>query len=108
MSLRAMLIASPIPRVPPVTMATRAMTLSRFCFYCSGLGRRPPSRKFAPDQRVKHRHPLVAVVQAVEPREMGPAGVDERLAAANAELLKSFEAVHREARGRNGDALDAL
>jgi hypothetical protein len=30
MSLSAMLIASPIPRVPPVTIATRAIAFSRF------------------------------------------------------------------------------
>src|SRR5215210_406027 len=107
MSLRAMLIASPMPRVPPVTIATRAM------FHPpkpkpTRLGRCSPSFKFAADQLLQHGHPFGRVVEAIEPREMRAAGSQKRISTADAELLQRFEAVCGKSRRCDGDALDVL
>src|SRR6185437_5693877 len=107
MSRSAMLIASPIPRVPPVTIATRAMRslrclpLARLCFG-------QPARKFARDQAFQHCDALWRIIEAVEQCEMLPAGVTESLAAADSEFLESLDAIGGKTRRRQRNARDTL
>src|SRR5947209_3069855 len=107
MSRSAMLIASPMPRVPPVTIATRAMRSLRFL----PLGRlflvQPPG-KFAADQFGHHLHAFGRVVEAVEQRELLAAGVEECVSAADSELFQCLYAIGGKARGSDGDALHPL
>src|SRR5215213_10315370 len=107
MSLSAVLIASPMPRVPPVTIATRAMKSSSMP-KPTRLGRRSPTFKFAGDQPFEHRHPFGRIVEAVEPREMRAAGGEERLAPADAKLFDGFETVCGKTGRSDGDPFDAL
>src|SRR5688500_8563984 len=107
MSLSATLIASPMPRVPPVTIATRAMKSSSMPKR-TRLGRRPPTFKFAGNQAFEHRHAFGRIVEAVEPREMRAASTEKRLAAADAKLFDRFEAVGGKTGRGDGDALHAL
>src|ERR687898_357294 len=107
MSVSATLIASPIPRVPPVTIATRAMNPSS-CLKRTRLSRGSPTFKFAGDQLLQHGHSLGRIVEAVEPREMRAAGGEKTVAAADAELLEGFEAIGGESGGRDGEALHAF
>ena len=108
MSLSAMLIASPMPRVPPVTIATRAMILS-----CSrsggayGCGSQPASSRR--DQRVRAwSMPSGESLRQSSRAKCSPPAREERLAAADAELFQRLEAVGGKARRGDGDALDAL
>src|SRR4029079_9310559 len=107
MSLSATLIASPMPRVPPVTIATRAMSFLLIFESLGRLGRWNPACKFAHDQPLQHGDAFRGIVQAVEQRELLAAGVEEGLAAANAQLLEGFEAIGGETRRCNGHATDA-
>src|SRR5215210_4324486 len=107
MSLSATLIASPMPRVPPVTIATRAMKTSLMP-KPTRLGRRHPSFKFAADQSFQQRHPFGRIIEAIEPREMGSAGGQECLAPADSELLDRLQAIGRESGRGDGDPRDAL
>src|SRR4029453_3729141 len=103
--LRATLIASPMPRVPPVTTATRPMKPLLFCFEAR-LCVEKPACKFAADQRVEQIHPLAAVVEAFKQRELLPPGRNESLAAADAQLLERLQAIGGEAGRGDGEALD--
>src|SRR4051812_37865454 len=107
MSRSAMLIASPMPRVPPVTIATRAMIFSP-----SGrlrrLGRRPPTFKLALHQLLQHGHALGRIVEAVEQREMLATVRTERLAAANAELFQRLKAIGGKAGRCDRDSRDPV
>ena len=104
-----MLIASPMPLVPPVTIATRAMILS-FCLllwrgpYCAA----QPTFKLAGEQGAQHRHAVVAVVEAGQIGEIAAAGGEEGLAAANRQLLQRLQAIGGEARREDRDPGDAL
>src|SRR5690242_8961581 len=96
-SRSAMLIASPIPRVPPVTIATRAICLS--CLSPSARLRFDgPACKFTADQRLQHGHAFGRIVEAIEPRKGLAADCHERLAPANSKFLDGLDAVGREAR----------
>src|SRR5688572_33261732 len=106
MSLSATLIAAPMPRVPPVTIATRAMFLSSY--FSAGLCAGKPACKLAPDQRVEQRHPLGAVVEAFEQGEMLAAGLAERVAAADAKLFQRLQAVSGKAWRGDSETRDAL
>src|SRR5829696_1751174 len=91
-----MLIASPMPRVPPVTIATRAMIIS---LLLSGraLLRRHPTFKLAADQPAQHLQARRAVVEAGEISEIRPAGIQEGGAAPDRQLLERLEAIGGEA-----------
>src|SRR5688572_21045059 len=99
-----MLIASPMPRVPPVTIATRAMILS-LVFSGRALLRRHPTFKLAADQLAQHLQARGAVVEAGEVGEIGPAGAEESIAAADRQLLERLQAVGGEA-GRDHGHFD--
>src|SRR5215213_7890841 len=101
MSLSATLIDSPIPRVPPVTIATRAMCLSSSPG--AGLSLRQPACKFTAGKPVQHRDAFAGIVKAIEQREALSAGMFETLATADAELFERLQTVGREARCRDGN-----
>src|SRR5829696_7891615 len=96
-----------MPRVPPVTIATRAID-PLLSFFLEGLCVGEPACKFAADQRVEQIHPLGAVVEAFEQGEMLAAGVDERGPPADAELFQRLQAVGGKAGRGNGNAPKAL
>src|SRR6476661_4663850 len=95
-SRSAMLIASPIPRVPPVTIATRAM-LELPVMLTGRLLPADPACKFAHDQPFQHGDAFRRVVEAIDQRKLLAARTDERFAAADPKLLQRFDAVGREA-----------
>src|SRR3954451_16405350 len=103
MSLSAMLIASPMPRVPPVTIATRAMNSSSV-MRRKRLGRRQPTFKLALHQLLQHGHAFGRIVEAIEQGELLPAVRPERLATTNAEFLERFKTVGGESGRRDGYA----
>src|SRR3954470_4136146 len=92
MSRSAMLIASPMPRVPPVTIATRAMSCLP-SYPAARLGRLQPACKFTRHQLLPHGHAFGRIVEAIEQRQPVAAMRQERPAAANAELFERFEAI---------------
>src|SRR6185503_3410118 len=106
MSRRAMLIAAPIPRVPPVTIATRAI-MSSFWFGAR-LFRGKPACKLTLDQPFEHGDAFGRIVEAVEQRKRLAARLFEGVASPNAELLECLDAVGRKSRRRDRDALDAV
>src|SRR5690242_20074815 len=108
MSLSATLIASPIPRVPPVTIATRAMRSLLSLLRQARLGSGQPARKLALDQAFEHGDAFSRIVEAVEKRERVAARLLERVAPADPELLQGLDTVGAETGRRNGEALDAL
>src|SRR5215208_507189 len=92
MSRSATLIASPMPREPPVTIATRAMKSScRLRLWRLGL--RQPACKLAHDQLLQHGHAFRRIVEALEQRELLSTAIDEGLAPADPELLDCLDAV---------------
>src|SRR4028118_1931395 len=95
-SRSAIEIASPMPRVPPVTTATRAMILS-FSLVVGALWPGRPSFKLASDDAAQHCEPRLAVVEAGKVGEIGAAGAEEGIAAADRQLLQRLEAIGREA-----------
>src|SRR6185312_5280684 len=107
MSLSAMLIASPIPRVPPVTIATRAIaelpSIRRARLFPGH-----PARKLAFDQPFEHGDAFGRIVEAVEQSELLAARMHEAVAPADSELLERFDAVGGEAGRCHGDAADAV
>src|SRR4051794_17242084 len=108
-SRSAMLIASPMPRVPPVTTATRAiLPSSRFFWVWAALRAGQPTFKLAADYAAQHVHAGRAVVEAGEVGEMRSAEGGEGVAAADFELFQGLQAVRREARRHHGDPGDAL
>src|SRR6185369_2576811 len=107
MSRSAILIASPIPRVPPVTIATRAMRIL-LLIVAARLGGWEPAFKFALDQLFEHGDAFRRVIEAFEHGEVVSAGGEEGLAAADAELLEGFEAIGGEAGRGDGDAPDSI
>src|SRR6266550_1273361 len=92
MSRSAMLIASPMPRVPPVTIATRAMSCLP-SYPAARLGRLQPACKFTRHQLLQHGHAFGRIVEAIEQRELVAAMRQECAAAANAELLERLQAI---------------
>src|SRR5689334_9043105 len=106
MSLRAMLIASPMPRVPPVTIATRAM---RFLLLVAAarLGVGQPARKFALDQAFEHGDAFERIVEAVEQRELLTTSVDERLSPTDSKFLQRLEAIGGETGSGDRNPLDS-
>src|SRR4028119_615586 len=102
-SRRATLIASPMPLVPPVTIATRAMPLlSCFC-RARPLRAAQPTFKLAPQNAAQHFDARRAVVEAAKIGGIGAARLDEGVAAADRKLLERLEAVGREAGGHHRD-----
>src|SRR4051812_10550592 len=94
-----------MPRVPPVTTATRAMMPSSLLLLSRRrLGRAQPSFKLAADHAAEHGEAGRGIVEAGEVGEALAAGGDERVAAAQGELLERLEAIRREAGGDQGDA----
>src|ERR1700739_1868035 len=96
MSRSAMRIASPMPRVPPVTIATRFILLLPSEDYES-LGKRPPTCKFPHYDNAQHCDAFNAVIETGEVREVGTAGCLEGCATANLEFLQRFDTIGREA-----------
>src|SRR3954469_4014902 len=103
-----MLIASPMPLVPPVTIATRAISLSLVLLSERPLLRRGPGFKLAADDRAQHLHAGCAVVEAGQVGELAAAGGEEGVAAANRKLLQRLQAIGGEARGEDCDPGDPL
>src|SRR6478672_2743800 len=103
MSFSATLIASPIPRDPPVTIATRAMFLSSSPR--RRLSLRQPACKFALDQSFQHCDAFSGIVQAIEQRETLAAGTFKALAATNAELFQRLQTVGGKSGRGDGQAL---
>src|SRR3954453_15484150 len=94
MSFKATLIASPMPRGPPVTIATRAISfllIGAATRLCAG----QPACKFAADQLLQHDEAFGRIVEAIEQCEVRAAGADEGLAPADSELFERFETVGR-------------
>src|SRR4051794_39641673 len=101
-SLSAMLIASPMPRVPPVTIATRAIDPLPFCrLRC--LSRLQPACKFALDQAFEHGDAFRRIVEAVEQREPFAASAKKRRASADPELFQGLDAIGGKAGRRDCD-----
>src|SRR5574338_330991 len=105
-SLRAMLIASPMPRVPPVTIATRAID-SLLLISRVRLGRGHPSFKLAEQEPLQHGHPFRRIVEAFEQRELLAPARKEGLAPADPELFQRLQAVGGEPGRGHRNAFDA-
>src|SRR6476660_55920 len=97
-----------MPRVPPVTTATRAMAHPLYCVFVSALGFDLPSFKLATNNAAQHFDPREAVVEAGEIGEVGAAGGEECGPPAYVELLEGLEAVGGESRREQGYAPYAL
>src|SRR5256885_9730014 len=106
MSRSAMLIASPMPRVPPVTIATRAMSCLP-SYSGARLGRLQPACKFTRYQLLQHGHAFGRIVEAIEQREPVAAMRQECAAPADSELLERFQAISGKSRRRHRDLGDA-
>src|SRR5947208_7096711 len=107
MSRSAMLIASPMPRVPPVTIATRAMS-SLPSYSAARLGRLQPACKFARHQLLQHGHAFGRIVETIEESELIAAMRQKCAAAADAELLERLEAIGGKSGRRDGDPCDGV
>src|SRR5256885_4486385 len=107
MSRSAMLIASPMPRVPPVTIATRAMSCLP-SYSGARLGRLQPACKFTRYQLLQHGHAFGRIVEAIEQREPVAAMRQECAAPADSELLERFQAIGGKSGGRHRDLVEAV
>src|SRR3954454_7808888 len=97
-----------MPRVPPVTTATRAMAHPLLFLSVPRLGRSDPAFKFTANYAAQHFDPCRAVVEAGEIGEMAAAGAEEGGAPAYVQLLESLEAIGRESRREQRDPLNAF
>src|ERR1044072_4394222 len=103
-----MLMASPIPRVPPVTIATRAMSLSQNPKNRRALWMWQPPCKLAGNQRLKHGHALGRIVEAFEAGEPFATSLQECLTAADSELLDGLHAIGGKTGRGDGHSCDAF
>ena len=65
--------------------------------------RRAPSFKLAGNEGAQHLHARRAVVEAGQIGEIGAAGGEEGVAAANRQLLQRLQAIGGKARGEDGE-----
>src|SRR5687768_14339023 len=101
-------MASPIPLVPPVTIATRAILSLPPVFMSRSLWGRQPAFKFGSDDGAEHVDAGRGGVEARQVSKGLAARGQELLLAADRQLLERLQAVGRETRRDDRDLLHAL